>query len=96
MLWSLYAEEHKGVVFQFDCIKELDVPLLVAKPVIYADEPPEMATAAEWIDVLCGVRPLPEANDYWHLLMHTKSTVWREEKEWRVVSTARPYDYGLF
>ena len=34
LLWSHYADQHKGVVFQLECLKELDVPLLLAKPVI--------------------------------------------------------------
>ena len=96
LLWSHYADEHKGVVFQFDCLKEIDAPLLAAKPVIYADEPPTIATPEEWIEVLCGLRSPPAAPTYWHQLMHTKSTVWKEEKEWRVVTTARHYDHGLF
>jgi hypothetical protein len=96
LLWSHYADEHKGVVFQFECIDELDVPLLAAKPVIYADTPPNMATPEEWIDIMCALLPLPLAKDHWHELMHTKAEVWKEEKEWRVITEARAYDQGSF
>src|SRR5262245_17913686 len=40
LLWSHYTACHTGVAFQFDCIKELDVPLLAALPVTYADDVP--------------------------------------------------------
>src|ERR1700722_18709278 len=38
LLWAHYTNNHMGAVFQFECIAELDVPLLAAQRVIYSDE----------------------------------------------------------
>jgi hypothetical protein len=96
LLWSHYADCHKGVAFQFECIKELDVPLLLAEPVIYSEDAPAMASLDDWIDSMLGLKAFSPPSDLWHRLTHTKSPVWKAEKEWRVVSQARDYDRGLF
>jgi hypothetical protein len=96
LLWSHYADQHKGVVFQLECLKELDVPLLLAKPVIYSPLAPSIATAEEWIDVLAGLRETKTAKEYFHELFHTKSILWQTEKEWRVSSFAKADEPGLF
>jgi hypothetical protein len=96
LLWSHYADVHQGVAFQFECIKELDVPLLVANPVTYSSEPPAMATVDEWLHAMLGLRAFDPTKDIWHRLTHTKSDIWKEEKEWRVVTYARPNETGTF
>lgn len=96
LVWSHYADEHRGVAFQFECIKELDVPLLVAKPVIYSSDAPSMAMLDEWIDSYLGLAPFLTGTELWHRLTHTKSKVWSEEKEWRVVTAARKGEQAGF
>ena len=92
LLWSNYTDSHRGVVFQLECIKDLDVSLLIADPVIYADEAPGMATDQEWMDSLLGLRPFTKVEHIWRRLVTTKSRVWEHEKEWRVVTERRPYE----
>jgi hypothetical protein len=70
----------------------LDVPLLVAKPVIYGDEAPSFATEDEWIEASLGLRPRPSGDGIWERLVTTKARAWEHEREWRVVTTRRPYE----
>jgi len=92
LLWATYAANHTGVAFQFDCIVELDVPLLVAKPVTYSNEAPGMATEEEWLDSILGLRPLAEGAEVWERLVTTKAKAWEHEKEWRVITRKRHYE----
>lgn len=92
LLWAHYANEHKGAVFQFECLVELDVPLLIAKPVTYSDEAPGLATEEEWLQEALGLRPPSINADAWLRLVTTKAKVLEHEKEWRVVTTRRPYE----
>jgi hypothetical protein len=92
LLWAHYTNDHTGAVFQFECITELDVPLLVAQPVIYSDEPPGLATEEEWIESVLGLRPLNTGEEVTRRLVTTKVRALEHEKEWRVVTTRRSYE----
>jgi len=92
LLWTHYANNHTGAVFQFECITELDVPLLAAKRVVYSDEPPGLATEDEWLDSVLGLRPLNTGEEVNRRLVTTKVRSLEHEKEWRVVSGRRHYE----
>jgi hypothetical protein len=94
-MWLHYAEGYKGVVLEFKSVDEVDSPLLIARPVIYQDGPPKIATAQAWVDCMLGK---PGA-DYWELfsqLQYIKTSAWAYEREWRVVAFARPGDTGFY
>ena len=92
LLWSHYADNHTGVAFQFECVAELDVPLLAAKPVIYSDEAPGMATENEWMQFAVALSPALTNGNIWDRLVTTKARVWEYEKEWRAISERRHYE----
>lgn len=92
LLWAHYTDEHKGVAFQFECIPELDVPLLAAKPVIYSDEAPGLATEEGWLQESLGLCAPNTGVDAWLRLVTTKAKAFEHEKEWRVISVRRPYE----
>lgn len=89
LLWSHYAKDHTGVVFQLECIKKLDVPLLASRPVIYSDVAPALFSETEWLNCCLGLGPMVEFSNTWEKLVTTKGTVWSYEKEWRAVSVRR-------
>lgn len=92
LLWAHYTSNHTGAVFQFECLKQFDVPLLAAKPVTYLEEAPGLATEEEWVEEALGLR-LPNGGDQvWPKLVTTKARAWEHEKEWRAVTTRRPYE----
>jgi hypothetical protein len=92
LLWTHYTNNHTGAVFQFECIAELDVPLLAAQRVVYSDEPPGLATEDEWLDSVLGLRPLNTGEEVNRRLVTTKVRALEHEKEWRVVSGRRHYE----
>ncbi|MBC8125667.1 MAG: DUF2971 domain-containing protein [Gloeobacteraceae cyanobacterium ES-bin-144] len=96
LLWAHYADNHKGAVFQLDCIKDLDSPLLAAERVRYTNEIPSLATEDEWIATTLGLLPYPEGLDVWRRLVLSKAKGWEYENEWRVVTTRRPYEKSGF
>lgn len=89
LLWSHYADSHSGVVLQFECIKELDVPLLGACEVQYSKVAPSISPQEEFIEEALGLRPLKKGEEVHKKLITTKAIDWKYEHEWRVVSTRR-------
>jgi hypothetical protein len=92
LLWANYTASHTGVAFQFECLEDIDAPLLAAFPVRYTDEAPGFVTEEEWINGMLGLRPIDQDDDAWERLVTTKARAWEHEKEWRVVSKRRPYE----
>ena len=92
LLWSHYTDCHTGVAFQFECIEELDVPLLAALPVKYSDGAPGIADKDELIGFSLGVRAMEPNPNLWKRLVTTKARCWEYEKEWRVITKRRDYE----
>lgn len=94
-MWLHYADAYKGVVLEFSAIDELDSPLLVARPVIYQDGPTAIAGADAWVSWMLG----QGRSTYWDLFseyQYAKTNAWSYEREWRIVSGARPGETGFF
>lgn len=94
-MWWHYADKHKGVVLELECIDEIDSPWLVAKPVVYQETLPMFPTKEDLVRSITGLRPI----DYKQLFsefMYIKKNDWAYEKEWRVVSFARPGESGVY
>lgn len=84
LMWAHYANDHKGVVLQLNCIEEIDNMLCAAVPVKYQDAPPALATLDEYVEGhFIGKSLGPQ--DVWDKLFYTKQTKWSYEREWRVV-----------
>ncbi|MDO9508022.1 MAG: hypothetical protein Q7I97_01545 [Thermovirgaceae bacterium] len=49
-MWNNYADQYRGVILEYSAIEELDSPFLVARPVVYQDEPPFVASPEEWVE----------------------------------------------
>ncbi len=89
LLWSHYTACHTGVAFQFECIKQLDVPLLAALPVTYADHVPGVVEdKEELIEFSLGLRGMEPPANLWKRLITMKARCWEYEKEWRVITTS--------
>ena len=84
LMWSHYADCHKGVVLRFSCIPELDSVWGAAEKVRYQQEMPRLISQDEMVLTLTGEFDLSEQ----HLLnkvVLTKAADWSYEAEWRVV-----------
>ena len=57
-MWAHYANNHRGVVLELECIEEIDSPWLIARPVIYQDTLPLFITKEALVDSITGRKPL--------------------------------------
>lgn len=83
VMWSHYADEHKGVVFKLRCIDEIDNTLLAARKVDYSDAFLAFPGADQYAMHLTGEKPLDIGLLSWGIAF-TKHIDWSYEKEWRV------------
>jgi hypothetical protein len=83
LMWSHYARDHTGVVFEFRVMPDVVNPLCVAGPVRYVRSPPSFFSQQELIDSTLGIEKLNSTKLYYEYA-YAKSDVWAYEREWRV------------
>lgn len=93
LMWSHYADSHKGAVLELQCLK--DSAWLRAQPVTYQAAPPTWASIDEWAKILTGQQTLDLENAVTKYTC-TKGLDWAYEKEWRVIDFARQGEKGGF
>lgn len=94
-MWAHYADQHKGVILEFSAVDELDSALLQARPVVYQDTPPAIADPNAWASCMLGQSETTYL-DFFTEYQYVKTNEWSYEREWRIVSGARPGETGLF
>lgn len=88
-MWLHYCDSYRGVVLEFSAIDELDSPFLVARPVQYQDAAPKIASVDEWAKCITGESET-EYTKLFEEYEFIKTSDWAYEREWRIVSMARP------
>lgn len=91
VMWSHYAEQHRGAVIKLKCLDELDDNFISARQVNYSDHFPEFLSLDEWVSSNFGLSVI----DYGKLalnLAYTKHSDWKYEQEWRVHIPLMPYE----
>lgn len=83
VMWSHYADEHKGVVFELNCIDEIDNNLLAATKVKYKKNCVPFPDAEKYAKHLTGENIINMVDLVWELAT-TKFEAWGYENEWRV------------
>jgi hypothetical protein len=96
LLWSHYADRHRGAAFEFDASAKEGVAFETAMPVKYSRRVPCAYSGNDFIESALGLNPLPEAAQTLLPLVLTKSLEWSYEKEWRIVRVAAKEGQGLF
>jgi hypothetical protein len=87
LMWTYYAEDHKGVVLRFKPSVELDSVWLAAKPIRYSRTMPRLHDEESLSDILAGILRTDE--DYLrHRTFYTKALEWAHEQEWRLCNEA--------
>jgi hypothetical protein len=94
-MWTIYAQNHTGAVFEFTDHKYIDTPIALARRVIYRAEPPRLATMEEWIDSILHIRKL-SLQDFFADYQYVKGNDWAHEFEWRLISYKRHGESGLY
>jgi hypothetical protein len=83
LMWSHYADQHRGAVLRLASIPALDSAWGAAKAVHYATEMPRLLDEEHLSDILSG-RTLMEPEPIIDKLVFTKAAFWSYEQEWRV------------
>jgi hypothetical protein len=86
LMWSHYADGHRGFCLEFDTSLE---PFSKAKPVVYRDDVPSVNP----IDILDRA----DNGELLDAMVYTKATCWSYEEEWRLLheeaNKLYTYDY---
>ncbi len=82
LMWSHYAQNHTGAVIKFLSVPEVDSPIILAQPVCYTTQVPQLRFA-DLMDFDKATRRVLD------IITLTKSEVWAYEKEWRIISSLR-------
>ena len=82
VMWSHYADQHRGIGFKLNCVKEVDHPFLIAKEMDYLDEYPRVGDDLALADHFSGVAEINMADMAWRIA-YSKHRDWAYEREWR-------------
>lgn len=95
VMWAHYADQQKGAVLRFECLDALDSATLLAEPVRYDKNPPKLPPVGFWVRAMFDLEKI-DWEEFFSEYYYLKSPEWRYEREWRVVTYARPHEPGLF
>jgi hypothetical protein len=95
LMWSHYTNSHQGVVLQFEISDERDSSFLLAQPVIYRDSLPTLPGVDFWVRAVLGEIGI-DWDEFLREYHYVKTPAWAYEKEYRIVSYAKPGDRALF
>ena len=94
-MWYHYSDKYSGIVLELACNDERDSPWLLAQPVQYPNNTPELLTAAGW-GRLMTLKTEVTIEKLLHAYTFNKTPDWRYEEEWRITTFKRPQDTGNF
>lgn len=83
LMWSHYADEHKGLVLKFGPIPELDSAWGKAQPVQYTKNMPRFFTE-EFLAKMSSGQVSIDTRKVIDCLVYSKAIDWAYEKEWRI------------
>jgi len=89
MMWSHYADGHRGFCLEFDTSQ---LPFSKTLEVTYVDHPPLINP----VDVLVQGPSEDESNELLRAFVLTKARCWRYEQEWRLMhaEASKLFGYG--
>lgn len=83
LMWSHYADHHRGAVLQFSCLEEPDSSWSIAEPIVYSERMPRFVEEQELRDLITG-RAKPNNDLIVKRTIFSKAKDWEYENEWRV------------
>lgn len=97
LMWSHYADSHKGFVLEYDFRPTLATPIknMLLLPVIYSSERFDASSLILWSFMVFfgGNVKNPDTTAHFKVALH-KSLYWEYEKEWRMIegTPRNPFD----
>ena len=93
LMWSHYADSHKGFVLEYDFRPMLKNPIehVLIAPVIYDEERLDVSSYIAWefLHLLKVNSKNPDIASHLKVALH-KSVAWAYEKEWRLIDSRSP------
>ncbi len=86
-MWAHYADNHRGVVLQFESSDERDSNSLLASPVMYRSEPPGLPLLDRWVRAFLEEEEI-DWNEYFHEYYYVKDEEWSYEREYRAITAS--------
>jgi len=83
LMWTHYADSHKGIVLKFRDAPSLDSPWKMARAVEYVTAMPKLYDESFLVEFLSGQEELTPTL-LLDKLQYTKSSEWSYEHEWRI------------
>jgi hypothetical protein len=87
LMWSHYAESHRGCVLEFSGASNVISAFNMARPVNYVTSVPKFASKEVFAGILAGYAEF-DLRQTLDKFVYTKSDEWAYEKEWRIDSAA--------
>jgi hypothetical protein len=95
LMWSHYAEQHAGVVLEFETKLFEKSASSHAIKVRYSHVVPTPFTYQQYLDYFLGQKVFPDVSDYTIAVASSKYTEWSYEQEWRLLRYEDPPKSGL-
>ena len=86
-MWAHYANDHAGVVLQFESDDERDSSFLIATQVIYQPDPPSLPPVDQWVRSFLSEEEI-DWSEYFREYRYVKSEEWSSEQEYRAISAS--------
>lgn len=83
LMWSHYADHHRGVVCRLACLEATDSSWTIARPINYTEKMPRFVNQQELRDLITGKADLRRESIVERTIF-SKAMDWQYEKEWRV------------
>ncbi|WP_250627231.1 DUF2971 domain-containing protein [Pinirhizobacter soli] len=87
LMWSHYAEDHRGAVLEFKDHPDLDSPYKEAFPVDYLEQVPMIATTTAIAAMFAGDENAFDRRITRNIIA-AKASAWSYEQEWRIATGA--------
>lgn len=87
LMWTHYADSHKGVVMRFRSVADLDSPYGMAKPMNYVGTPPPFYEMDDLVNIMSGT-DTTDPTKFVEKMVYTKSDRFAYENEWRISTGA--------
>ena len=85
LMWSHYADSHKGAVIKFKCLPEFNTAFCAAKKVVYQKKVPVLEKNLDNFIKYVTAQKKIAYNNLFERFAFTKSIHWIYEKEWRAI-----------
>lgn len=84
LMWSHYAENHAGIVLEFQNAESCDSVYKMSRPINYSSHPPQFSDSETIAKILAGDENI--RSDVIDAMIYTKSEEWAYERELRICS----------